>query len=303
MAKIGIIGLGHVGSHVAYSILHNGLCNELVLIDKDKEKAIAQGYDLVDGSVYYPNQTKIICNDYSALKDADIVVISVAGSIVCESRLKETKTSIECIDEVLPHLMESGFNGIVLSITNPCDIIANYIKIKTGLNVIGSGTTLDSARLKLMIGQRINVNPNSITAYMLGEHGDSQFPYLSNAYVSSIPLLEYAPNLDYEDIIHDTRFRAAPIFASKHCTEFGIGSCATKIIKAILTDSNEILPVSSYVDDYGINHVYMSIPCVVGRNGVKKQLPLKLNDEELKLLQKCGSVIEDNLNKSLNHSF
>lgn len=297
MSKIGIIGIGHVGSHVASAILQQGLCDTLVLIDKDEKKAIAHGYDLVDASLYYPIQAKIKCNDYSELKDADIVVISVAGSIVCESRLKETQTSIECCDEVIPLLLKSGFHGIVLSITNPCDIVANYIALKTGLNVIGSGTTLDSSRLKTLIAIELGINPNSVNAFMLGEHGDSQFPYLSNANVCGKPISEF--KLDLNKIVHQTRFRAVPIFDSKHCTEFGIGTCAAKLIKAILTDSKELLPVSYFVDNYGVNHVYLSLPCFVGKSGVISRPDLSFTNEELAQLLNCSNVIQTKLKEFL----
>lgn len=295
MAKIGIIGIGHVGSHVASAILQQGLCNELVLIDKDEKKAIAHGYDLIDASLYYPNDVKFIYNDYSALKDADIVVISVAGSIVCESRLKETESSIASVAEVVPLLVASGFNGIVLSITNPCDIVANYIAKKTNLNVIGSGTTLDSARLKKLIALDLNVNPNVVDAYMLGEHGDSQFPYLSQAKVAGKGILAYQAQINLEEIIHNVRFRAVPIFNSKGCTEFGIGTCAAKIINAILNDTREVLPLSYYVNDYGIENTYVSIPRIIGKNGVEKTLEIELNNEEQTKLLDCAKIIEQRL--------
>lgn len=295
MKKIGIIGVGHVGSHVAYSILHRGLCSDLVLIDKNESLVKAHAFDLVDGVSYFPCNTNIVYNDYSALDDADLIVISVAGKIVAHERLKELDTSIECVDDVLENLSKTKFKGIILSITNPCDIVAYYIKKKTGLNVIGSGTTLDSSRLKVAIARRLNVSPVSVNGFILGEHGDSQFPCYSNLTIGGIPLKDYAPNFPYEEVTNEVRFRATPIFGGKGNTEFAIGVCTSKIISAIFNDTKEILPLSSAMDEYGFSELFMSCPCIVGSGGVIKKVKLNLTDKESELLIQSSKIIKANI--------
>ena len=169
--KIGIIGAGHVGSHVASSLMTQGLCDEIVLLDTDEGKARRHADDIADSVAYMPLPAKIYAGGYEALADADIVVLSACSTIFEQDRLLELDATVKVIAEIAPQLTASGFSGIVVSISNPCDVIAQYFARITGLNVVGTGTALDSARLCRRLAAMLGVSPHSVCAYELGEHG------------------------------------------------------------------------------------------------------------------------------------
>ena len=168
--KIGIIGAGHVGSHVASSLMTQGLCDEIVLLDTDEGKARRHADDIADSVAYMPLPAKIYAGGYEALADADIVVLSACSTIFEQDRLLELDATVKVIAEIAPQLTASGFSGIVVSISNPCDVIAQYFARITGLNVVGTGTALDSARLRRRLAAMLGVSPHSVCAYELGEH-------------------------------------------------------------------------------------------------------------------------------------
>lgn len=286
--KVGIIGVGHVGSHVASSIVTQGACNELVIIDKDIKKALSNVEDLADTITYMPKRVKIKAGGYEDIEDADILVISASKSILREDRLEELGDTIEVADEIIPLIKSSGFKGIIVSISNPCDIIAYHIHEKTGLKVIGTGTVLDSGRLRARLGRHLDLNPKSIEAYCLGEHGDSQMVPWNSAFVNGKPLLEIMKEkpdtygkLNLEKIAFDTMKAGWNIVVGKGSTEFGIGAATTEVIKAILEDERRVLPCSTILQgQYDENDVYASVPCVVGKNGIEEIIELNLTDKE-----------------------
>ena len=167
--KIGIIGAGHVGSHVASSLMTQGLCDEIVLLDTDEGKARRHADDIADSVAYMPLPAKIYAGGYEALADADIVVLSACSTIFEQDRLLELDATVKVIAEIAPQLTASGFSGIVVSISNPCDVIAQYFARITGLNVVGTGTALDSARLRRRLAAMLGVSPHSVCAYFLGK--------------------------------------------------------------------------------------------------------------------------------------
>lgn len=189
--KIGIIGAGMVGSHVASSLMTQGLCDEIVLLDTDEGKARRHADDIADSVAYMPLPAKIYAGGYEALADADIVVLSACSTIFEQDRLLELDATVKVIAEIAPQLTASGFSGIVVSISNPCDVIAQYFARITGLNVVGTGTALDSARLRRRLAAMLGVSPHSVCAYELGEHGDSQIAAFSAATVCGKPLTDW----------------------------------------------------------------------------------------------------------------
>ncbi|MFL0167537.1 L-lactate dehydrogenase [Candidatus Clostridium helianthi] len=306
--KIGIIGIGHVGSHVASSIITQGVCDELVLIDIDKKKSESHAQDLSDTIVYMPHRVNVISGTYKDIIDADILVISASKPIFKEDRLEELENNIEVIDEIVPHIKESGFSGIILSISNPCDIIAYYVKKQTGLNVIGTGTALDSARLRCEISRRTGLDSKSIQAYCLGEHGDSQMVPWSTVTVNGKPLLELMKEksetygkINLKEIAFKTMKAGWSILLGKGSTEFGIGATTTEIIKAIFHNEKKVLPCSAMLNgSYGQADIYASVPCVIGKNGVEEIIEIHLTKEEQDDFVNSCSVIKRNIDKIYN---
>lgn len=278
--KIGIIGIGNVGAHVASSIVTQGICNELILLDCIQQRAKAHAEDIADSCCYMAQDVDVRSGDYGDLGDADLLVISAASSILDEDRLKELDKTIEVMDDIIPNIKASGFKGIILSISNPCDIIAEYLQRGTGLKVIGTGTMLDTARLKLRIARKLGVDPKSVQGYVLGEHGDSQMVPWSLVEIGGIPIRQFDPSLtetDLKQLAAETAKAGWQIVMGKGCTEFGIGAACAALAKAVLEDEKTILPVSNYIEEYG---VYTSIPWVIGADGAERKISVKLTEAE-----------------------
>lgn len=287
MRRIGIIGAGHVGSHVGMALITMGLCDELVYIDIDEKKAAAQAEDLQDMVSLVPRQVWVKAGDYSDLAAADIVVVCASGPICKEDRLEELEESVRVMDEIIPDLDSCGFAGVLLVITNPVDIVTRYLAHNLKLpraQVIGSGTTLDTARQVRELSGRTGVAQRSIQGMVLGEHGESQVSCWSQVAVGGVPLTrlrESDPNwkaLDLAAVGEAARAAGWDILCQKGATEFGIGMAAAQIIQAVLGDEGRILPVSVPVDDP--EGVFASLPCVLGVKGVERILRPALTPEE-----------------------
>ena len=251
--KIGIIGAGHVGSHVGCALLAQGLCRELVLLDTDRKKAVAQADDLQDMVGFAPRQARVWAGDYGDLGDAGIVVVCASGPICKEDRLEELAESVKVMDQILPGLGESGFSGILLVITNPVDLVARYLAERLSLprgRVIGSGTTLDTARQVRVLARRTGTAQRSIQGMVIGEHGESQVCCWSQVSAGGVPvsrLMESEPGwqgLDLAAIGDAGRQGGWDILCGKGSTEFGIGNAAALIIRGVQGDEGRILPVS-----------------------------------------------------------
>ena len=286
--KIGIIGAGHVGSHVGSALLFRGLCDRLVFLDTDSLKAKAQADDLQDMAGFVSRQTKVWAGDYSDLKDAGFVVVCASGPICKEDRLEELAESVRVMDEILPPLKESGFSGVTLVITNPVDLVARYLAVKLGLpwgRILGSGTNLDTARQVRELSRRTGAAQGSIQGMVLGEHGESQVSCWSQVSAGGVPiarLMETDPawrGLDLGELEDAARGAGWGILCGKGSTEFGIGNSAAQILQAMQGDVGRVLPVSIPVDgkDGG---VFASLPCVLGKNGVERILHPRLDPEE-----------------------
>ena len=285
--KVVIIGTGHVGSHCAYSLCHLGVCDELVLIDTDTQKVTSHVIDISDMLAFMPSPVKVRAGDYSDCADADIVAVSAGvPRLPGQTRLDTLGASINVIKEILPPLKNSGFDGILITITNPADIVADYMHKYLDLpkeRVFSTGTALDTARLKRVLSEVTGVNTNSITAFSLGEHGDSQIVPFSCINVGGIPFLEFIKGTDIslDEIQTRTRMIGMDIINGKNATEFGIGSAFANMVKNILNDEKKIMPVSAYLDgEYGQHGLHAGVPVVLGRNGIERIIELDLNDEE-----------------------
>ena len=299
--KIGIIGDGHVGSTVAQQLILTGLVDDLVMIDVNEAKVRADQLDFQDAMANLKHHTTITINDYSALKDADIV-ISAFGNIELEAggeRFAELNYNRERIGDIAEAIKKSGFNGILLAITNPVDAITNMYQELTGLprkHVIGTGTLLDTARMKRAVGERMNVDPRSVEGFNLGEHGNSQFTAWSTFKVLEKPITEVAEakHLKLEDLNDEIKFGGQTVYKGKQYTNYGISAAVTRLVETIQSDAHTEMPVSNYQEKYG---TYLSYPAIVGRDGIIQTVELTLTDEEEKKLQASAATIKEKANK------
>lgn len=303
--KVGVIGMGNVGSTVAHYIVAMGFADDLVLIDKNEAKVKADALDFEDAMANLPFHTNITVNDYSALKDADVIV-SALGNIKLQDnpnadRFAELSFTRQAVKEVAQKIKESGFKGKIVAITNPVDVITSLYQKITGLpknHVLGTGTLLDSARMKRAVAERLNLDPRSVDGYNLGEHGNSQFTAWSTVRVLGCPLTELADKrgLDLEELDKEAKMGGWTVFQGKKYTNYGVATAAVKLVNAILSDSLTELPVSNFREEYG---VYLSYPAVVGRDGVVEQAQLDLTEEELQKLQTSADFIKEKYQESL----
>ena len=295
--KIGIIGDGHVGSTVAHQLLISGLVDDLVLIDVNEAKVTADELDFQDAMANLKHHTNIVINDYSALKDADII-ISAFGNISLEAggeRFAELNYNRERIGDIAASIKKSGFDGILVAITNPVDAITNMYQELTGLpkkHVIGTGTLLDTSRMKRAVGSRLNVDPRSVEGFNLGEHGNSQFTAWSTVKVLEQPITELVKDKPWklEDLNDEIKFGGQTVYKGKQYTNYGIAAAVTRLVETIESDARTELPVSNYQEKYG---TYLSYPAIVGRDGIVQQVQLALTDEEEKMLAKSAETIKE----------
>jgi L-lactate dehydrogenase len=304
MSKVVLIGTGFVGMSFAYSALNKGTFEKLVLIDVNKEKAVGEAMDLNHGLVFAPRKMDIYAGEYSDCKDADIVVITAGvNQKPGETRLDLLKRNAAIMKSVVKDVMASGFKGIFLVATNPVDILTYVVYEASGLpksKVIGSGTSLDTARLRYEIAKRIHIDVRNVHAYILGEHGDSEFVSWSNANVGSKPIhdvIETIDTLKFEDlkiIEDDVRHAAYEIISRKQATYYGIGMALNRIVVAILNNENAILPLSVLnEDEYDCDKVFIGLPAVVNKDGIHHIVKLKLNSEEIALLKKSSRILKE----------
>lgn len=305
--KVVIIGAGHVGSHVAMALCFQGTCDEIVFIDKDNAKAISNCYDVADACLFLGSTTKISVGDYNDCKDADIIVISIGmPRKPGQTRLEMLDDSIVMLKDVVENLKPIDFKGIIVSITNPADIIADYARRHLDLpreRCFSTGTSLDTARLKRTVSELANIDRRSVTTCAIGEHGDSSFVPFSTLTLGGKhykELQEAKPEkygkLTEEVVLERTRYIGYDIINGKGSTEFGIGAACADICKAIFHDEKRVIPASVLLDgEYGMHDVACGVPCVIGRNGIEDIIELPLTDSEKKQLEYTCGVIKENI--------
>lgn len=306
--RVAIIGCGHVGATSAYSLLMNGTVEELVLVDRDGEKLLGEVMDL-QHAVPLARPMRIWAGDYEDMATADIVIIAAGvGSKPGETRLDLLGRNVVVIREIVQKLVRVNFDGIVLMTTNPVDVLAQIAQEESGLppvKVIGSGTVLDTARLRFLLGEELGVEARSVHAYVVGEHGNSEVATWSAARVGGAPLVDFCkPNCpDFSTIQERVRQAAPEIVRLKGYTSFAVAACVNRICAAILRDEKTILPVSTMTGgQYGIDGVYLSLPCVVGRDGVEKIVELPLDDAEREGLLASADLLKRTLAELKNQA-
>lgn len=306
--KVAIIGVGHVGSTTAFSLATQGICNELVLIDINTQKAEGDAIDIEDAIGRLPIQLKVKVNDYDEAADADIVILS-AGPLPNpnQSRLDTLDDAKAIVKDVVPKLISRGFNGIFLNITNPCDVVTYDIWKTSGFShhkVLGTGTGLDSSRLQKILAKILEVAPRSIEGYSMGEHGDSQMVPWSHIHVGGKPFLDVIKenerfnNISLDDLVHQVSYAGWEVLLRKGATYYGIASVTADIVRTIFNDEDRILPVSTYLKgQYGVDDVYIGVPAIVGLSGVKDVVELNLTTDELEKFHNSVKVIKSYIEK------
>lgn len=303
--KIAIIGTGFVGMSFAYALICNSLCDELVLIDINKNKAIGEAMDLNHGLSFAKTNTKIYAGEYSDCSDADLVVLCAGvAQKDGEDRLSLLKRNAEVFKSILSPILSSGFNGIFIVATNPVDIMTKITQQISGFDpkrVIGTGTTLDTARLRYLIGNYFNVDPKNVHAYVIGEHGDSEIVPWSQALIATKhikSIVEKRPDKynfdDLKNIEKDVVGAAQKIIEAKKATYYGIGMALIRIVKAIFGNEKSILTVSSMLTgEYSVDDIYVGNPSIIDQNGIRELILLDLEQDELNRFRDSCNMLKD----------
>ncbi|MBD7916606.1 L-lactate dehydrogenase [Clostridium sp. Sa3CUN1] len=307
--KVAIVGTGLVGSSTAFSLITQGVCDEVLLIDINKEKALGEVMDLNHCIEYLNRNTKIKVGSYEECGDVDIVVITAgAPPKPGQTRLDTLDLSAKIAESIVTPIMQSGFKGHFIIVSNPVDIIAYHVYKLSGLpksNVIGSGTSVDSARLKNFIGDIFNVDPRSVQAYSMGEHGDSQMVPWSHVYIGGKPFNKVVEDnkdrygeVDLDKLVLDTARAGWEVYNRKGTTYYAIASATVGIIKAIINDENKIIPVSTLLEgEYGEYDVFSGVPVVLNGEGVKEVVEINMTDDELIKFKESNKLIREYINK------
>lgn len=304
MQKVAVIGCGFVGATSAFSLIQTGLFSEMVLIDANTQKAEGEAMDLSHGSAYL-TPMNIYAGTYDDIVDAGLIVITAgANQKPDETRLDLVKKNVQIFKSIIPEIKERNCEGILLIVSNPVDILTEVALKLSGFpahRVIGSGTVLDTARLKYVLGKHLQVDPRDIHAYIIGEHGDSELVVWSGAQVAGIHInhfCELRGHFNHEEsmerLAQEVRDSAYEIIKRKGATYYGVAVAVKRIATAIVKDEHAVLPISSLMQgEFGLNDICLSIPTVIGQNGVEKVVDIYLNNDENEKLQTSAKALKD----------
>lgn len=304
---LGVIGLGHVGAHVAYALAVQGIADELILVDQNEKKLSSEVQDLRDAAAYLPHRVTVRAGGFQELGVCDVIVNCVGRIELLRGshdRLTEMDYTIPAVRGYAHKVRESGFDGVLINITNPCDIVTRELALELGLprgRVFGTGTGLDTSRLLSALARQTGIDHKSITCYMLGEHGNQQFAPWSCVSFRGMPLDVW--------VERDERFRFDRMalqkesigggwvtFSGKFCTEYGIATTAARMAHIVLHDEKAIMPASAELcGEYGETGLFAGVPCVIGANGVEQVVELPLTAEELATFHSCCEGICKNM--------
>jgi len=307
--KAAIVGCGFVGAACAFSLMQSGIFSELVLIDSDMAKAEGEALDISHG-VPFSKPVKIYAGTYDDIKNSSVVIITAgANQKPGETRLDLVKKNISIFKSIIPEIKKRDFKGILLIVANPVDILTTVAVKLSGMSenrVFGSGTVLDTARLKYELGNHLDVDSRSIHAFIIGEHGDSEIAAWSSANVSGIPLNKFCEmrgHFNHEEsmeaIAENVKNSAYEIIQKKKATYFGVAMAVKRICEAIVRDEKSILSVSSMMrGDFGIDGIALSMPAIVGKNGVETKVPIQLDEKETEKLKNSAKTLSDILSQN-----
>lgn len=302
--KVVMIGCGFVGSATVFSLMESGLFTEIAMIDADMAKAEGEAMDISHG-IPFAKQMRVYAGSYEDVRDAGIVIITAgANQKPDETRLDLIHKNVGIFKTIIPEIASRDFQGILLVVANPVDILTHVAQKLSGLpenRVIGSGTVLDTARLKYRLSQHLGVNSSAIHAFIIGEHGDSEVVAWNCANVSGVPLNEFCElrghfqhDKSTREIAQDVKNSAYDIIQRKHATYYGVAMAVRSICEVIVRNDKSILPVSTRMHgEYGIDDVVLSMPCVVGRDGIETKVPIHLNEEEIRALHSSAEILKE----------
>ncbi len=308
--KIVLVGTGFVGMSFAYSLLNQGGVNELVLVDVLKDKAEGEAMDLSHGLSCAPSRINIKAGEYSECKDADIVVITAGiAQKPGQTRLELATINAKIMKDITQNVIANGFKGIFIVASNPVDIMTYVVEKVSGFpksRVIGSGTVLDTSRLRYILGEYLAVSSKNVHAYIMGEHGDSSFVPWTHCYIGCKKIQEVLDDKHIDksvldDIYKDVQQAAYEIINRKKATYYGIGLALTKLVKAILNDENEILPISTKLEgEYNHSGLFIGVPAIINSNGTREILQLKLTSEEQAKFDASWNTLEATIRSTID---
>lgn len=303
--SIGIVGTGHVGVAAAYAVFLRGLCGEIVLIDKDRERAEGEAMDLMHGQAF-AERVNVRAGGYAELAEAQLVVITAGvAQKTGETRLDLLNRNAKVFRDIIAQLDRHAPQAVLVIASNPVDILTHVsqsLSERPGSKVIGTGTMLDTARFRALLGQHYRVDPHSVHAYIVGEHGDSEVPLWSSARIGGVPLVGHTISgrpfvrEEMDALFERVRNAAYDIIARKGYTNTAIGSAIARLVEAVLEDQNSVLPVGRLLEgEYGIADVCLSVPTIVGSNGIREALLPRLSEDELAGLQHSAAILKESL--------
>lgn len=300
--KVAIVGCGFVGSSSAFALMQSGLFTEMVLIDVDRDRAEGEALDISHG-LPFARPMNIYAGDYDDAADAAVTVITAgANQKPGETRLDLVKKNVAIFKTIIPEIAARDYQGIVLVVSNPVDVLT-YATIKlSGLplgRVLGSGTVLDTARFKYALGQHLGVDPRTVHARIVGEHGDSEIAVWSTANVGGVPINSFCELRGFYDheasmrrIAEGVKNSAYEIIEKKNATYYGIAMTVRRLCEAIVRDEKSVLPISNLMQgDYGLDDVVLSMPAIIGRGGIEQKVPISLSAEEQRKLEESAAAL------------
>ena len=310
LRKVAVVGCGFVGSASAFALMQSGLFSEMVLIDVDNERAEGEALDIGHG-MPLARPMKIYAGNYDDAADSAVIVVTAgANQKPGETRLDLVKKNVAIFKSIMPEFAKRSCKGVMLVVANPVDVLTYVAAKYSGFpaqRVIGSGTVLDTARLKYLLSEHLSVDSRSIHAFIIGEHGDSEFATWSSANVSGVPLYDFCKMRGHthfdeasRKIEDSVRNSAYEIIKRKHATYYGIAMAVRRICEAVIRDEKSVLAVSSLMKDvYGVEDVALSMPAIVGKDGIEDVIPVRLSVEEQRKLRESAEVLKEVINSAL----
>lgn len=296
MRKVAIIGLGHVGATVAYTIFTHGYADTLVLLDKNQAKVEAEYNDLRDTLARNNYYVNVVRQDWKELKDTDVIITAfgdIAATVKTGDRFGEFDINAKNAQEVGQQIKASGFNGVIINISNPCDAISTLLQESTGLpknQVFGTGTFLDTARMQRIVGEKLNEDPRNVEGFVLGEHGASQFTAWSTVRVNGKSANELFSKSEEETLSAQPNKNSMKVAAGKGYTSYAIATCGVRLMQAVFANARLFAPTSVFVDEVG---TYIGYPAIIGKDGIEEVPSLELTEAEEQKLQDSASIIKN----------